>query len=361
MVKGMALAVLVLGVLPFLLGLLYTGFAKEDGRGSRWTGVNLERENPLLQLAAGYAMMLGLFELVALPLIWRRQSLSLLVWIYGGILCALAVGSVVCNFRRLPGMVLGAVQSVKRFTICIWAQLILILGQVFVYLRYQYANADDAFYVASATTSLATDTVFAYNPYTGTAYTKLPARYVLSPFHAFTAAAAKVTGLHPAIMAHVVFMIVFLLLAYAVYALFGRMLFRRDMEKTGYFLVIVSALQIFSAYSERTGGLFLLIRLWQGKAVLAGVLLPLVFYLAVRTFGLLEGAGEAAVWDWLLLFLLMCACCMVSSMGVILGAVMLGILGLLAAVKHKNIGLLIFTACCCLPNLLCGGLYLWIR
>ncbi len=361
MVKGLVLTVLVLGALPFLLGLLYTGFAREDGPGSRWMGVNPERENPLLQLAAGYVMMLGLFWLVALPLIWQRQSLTLLVIIYGGILCVLAAVSVVCQFRRLPGMVYGAVQSVKRFPLCIWAQVILILGQVLIYLRYQYANADDAFYVASASTSLATDTVFAYNPYTGTAYTKLPARYVLSPFHAFTAAAAKVTGLHPAMMAHVVFMIVFLLLAYAVYALLGRLLLGRDMEKTGYFLLIVSALQIFSAYSERTGGLFLLIRLWQGKAVLAGVLLPLVFYLAARTLGLLEGGGRASVWDLILLFLLMCACCMVSSMGVILGAMMLGILGLLAAVKHKGIRPLAFTACCCLPNLLCGGLYLWMR
>ena len=156
-------------------------------------------------------------------------------------------------------------------------------------------------------------------------------------------------------------MIVFLLLAYAVYTLIGRMLFGKDMEKTGYFLVLVSALLIFSAYSERTGGLFLLIRLWQGKAILAGVLLPLVFYMAVRTLGLMDGTGRAGVLDWVLLFLLMCACCAVSSMGVILGAIMFGILGILAAAKQKNLRLLAYSVCCCLPNILCGGLYLWMR
>ncbi len=69
-----------------------------------------------------------------------------------------------------------------------------------------------------------------------------------------------------------------------VYALIGRNLFHGDKEKTGYFLILVTMLTIFSGYSERTSGLFLLIRLWQGKAFLAGILLPLTLYLFLRLF-----------------------------------------------------------------------------
>ena len=364
---GLVKAALFLGVLPFFLGLLATGFpaAKKDG-GIRIAGMKEESDNLLFLVAAGYVVMFGIFWLFALPMVWLGQKLSLLVWSYSGAMALLAVVSAALHFRRLPVVFLSAVRAVKGFTLCIWAQVLFAAGQALFYLRYQYANADDAFYVASAASSLATDTVFAYNPYTGSAYTKLPARYVLSPFHAFTATVSKVTGLHPAVMAHVVFMVVFLMLAYAVYALIGRMLFSGgmgdadSMEKTGYFLVIVTALQVFSAYSERTAGLFLLIRLWQGKAVLAGVLLPFVFYLGVRTLGLLQEA-KAGLADWALLFLLMCGCCMVSSMGVILSAVMLGILGILAAKKYQSLWPAVFAALCCLPNMVCGGLYLWIR
>ncbi len=376
MVKGLILAALFLGALPFLLGLLVTGLpAKKREAHIRAAGMDEEKDNLLFCVAAGYIVMFGLFWLFALPFVWLKGTLPLLVQSYMGTALLLAAVSAAVNFRRLPVIFGAAVRAVKGFTLCIWAQLLFAAGQAFVYLRYQYSNADDAFYVASAATSLATDTVFAFNPYTGSAYTKLPARYVLSPFHAFTAMVSKVTGLHPATTAHVVFLIVFLMLAYAVYALIGRMLFwdgdgsgsfssgtasEKRMEQTGYFLVIVTALMVFSAYSERTAGLFLLIRLWQGKAVLAGVLLPLLFYLGVRTTGLLQ-EEEACFWDWALLFLLMCGCCMVSSMGVILSAVLLGILALLAAGKYKSIRLLAYAACCCLPNLFCGGLYLWIR
>ncbi len=344
MIKSMALIAVFLGALPFLLGLLYTRFVEE------------EKDNILLHMAAGYVILFGLFEIVALPLIWMRQSLSLLFGIYGGVLLVASGVSLAFNYRRIPGILVGAWRSIRHFTLCIWAQLALIAGQVWVYVRYQYINADDAFFVAAATTAQATNTIFAYNPYTGTAYTSLPSRYVLSPLYAFIATVSKATDTHPAIIAHSVFMILFLLLAYAVYALLGRALFSYNMEKTGYFLVLLSGLNLFSAYSERTSGLFLLIRLWQGKAMLAGILLPMILYLAIRIF-MLE--GKAA--DWILLFLLMCACCMVSSMGVILGAVMLGILGMIFAFRSKSLRLLIRAALCCLPNLLCAGIYLMIK
>lgn len=355
MIKSIALTAIFLGALPFLLGLFYSRFTEE------------EKDNPLFHMAAGYVILFGLFEILALPMIFTHQSLSLLTSVYVGLLSAAAAVSLILNFRRLSSIVRSVFREVRYFTLCIWAQLLLILGQVLFYARYQYQNADDAFFVAASSTSLATDTLLAYHPYTGTAYAALPSRYALSPFYIFTAVVGKVTDTHPAIVAHTIFMIVFLLLAYAVYALLGQILFSHDMEKTGYFLLVLSALHIFSAYSERTAGLFLLIRLWQGKALLAGVLLPLVLYLTLRMHlprgqkEDLDGEKKTRPADWLLLAAAMTACCMVSSMGIMLGAVMLGLLGILFAWRRRSVRLLVCMALCCLPNLICAGIYLLIR
>lgn len=51
MVKSLILIAVFLGLLPFLLGLLYTRFIEE------------EKENLLLQMAAGYIIMFGTFEI----------------------------------------------------------------------------------------------------------------------------------------------------------------------------------------------------------------------------------------------------------------------------------------------------------
>lgn len=344
MIKSLFLMGIFFVIVPFLLGMLYTRFTED------------EKDNILWNAAAGYVILFGVFEIVALPLIFFRQSLSVLVGIYGGLAGMAAVFSLLINWKRITGIIMGAICTIRQFTLCIWAQLALIAAQCFVYMRYQYTNADDSFFVAAATTALSTDTIFAYSPYTGTAYESLPSRYVLSPFYGFTAVVSKITDVHPAVVTHLVFMIVFLLLSYAVFALIGRALFAKDMEKCGYFLCVLSALNIFSAYSERTSGQFLLIRLWQGKAVLAGILIPLILYMAIRFFWM-----EAKCADWILWFFLMSACCMVSSMGIMLGAIMTGLFGILYAWKQKKVRLLLYPALCCTPNIICAVAYIVIR
>ena len=108
MIKSMALIAVVLGVVPFLHGLLFTRFVEE------------EKNNLLLHMASGYMIMFGLFEVIALPLIWQRQSLSLLIGIYGSMLIVLSVVSFIWNFKRLPEILKQAVDAVRRFTFCIW-------------------------------------------------------------------------------------------------------------------------------------------------------------------------------------------------------------------------------------------------
>ena len=50
MIKSMAFIAVFLGAVPFLLGLFYTRFIEE------------EKNNLLLQMAAGYMILFGLFE-----------------------------------------------------------------------------------------------------------------------------------------------------------------------------------------------------------------------------------------------------------------------------------------------------------
>lgn len=150
MLKTLILLAVFLLFVPFLLGLLITRFTDR------------EKNNVMFNLVAGYIFALGLFELLALPLIYGRQSLSLLMKLYGGILFAGAALSLIFNYKRLYQVFLDTVSDVKGFTLAIWGELVFIFCQVLIYKRYQYTNTDDAFYVASAVTSLSTDTIFQY-------------------------------------------------------------------------------------------------------------------------------------------------------------------------------------------------------
>lgn len=333
-----------MGVVPFLVGMMYTRFVKE------------EKNNILLNVSAGYIIAFGSFELFALPMIRMGATLSSLVLLYGGFIIMISVASAILHWKRIIKAVSDAFYVVRHLSLSIWMWLAMVCLQIFIYIRYAYSDADDAFYIASANTSLATNTIFAVNPYTGAEYATLPSRYVLSPFHAFIAVLSKATGVHPAILAHSVMMIVFMLLAYAVYLLMARILLDKNLERIGFFMILLTALFVFSGYSERTSGLFFLIRLWQGKAIVAGVLLPFVLYLFLRLFFLEENRA-----DWILLFFTMSACSMVSSMGIMLGAISVGIYGILLAVKKLKIRYLFYAGAACTVNIVCSLMYLLIR
>ncbi|MFV0465992.1 MAG: DUF6077 domain-containing protein [Lachnospiraceae bacterium] len=335
---------LFMGVMPYLTGIWYTHFIKE------------EKNNVLSALTAGYMIMFGLFEILALPMIFWKLPLSTLMYSYTGLLLAASLLAAILERKRILSALGEMLRTLRHLGLSIWIWLGMVCLQIVIYIRYAYSNADDAFYIASANTSLVTNTIFAVNPYTGAEYATLPSRYVLSPFHAFIAVMSKLTGVHPAILSHSVMMILFLLLAYAVYILIGRVLFQNDMEKLGFFLILITSLHVFAAFSERTAGLFFLIRLWQGKAIVAGIILPFVLYLFLRMFFF-----DVTKADWILLFFTMSACSMVSSMGIILGAISVGIFGLLLTLRKLNIRYLIYSIAVCSVNLICSVLYLVIR
>ena len=105
----------------------------------------------------------------------------------------------------------GLWARLRSISAWLWIALVLIAAQICVASLLAHMDADDAFYVGTATTAVHTDTIFSVNPYTGNAYRKLPSRYVLSPFPIFLAVISQLCGgLHPAIVAHVIFPAVFM-------------------------------------------------------------------------------------------------------------------------------------------------------
>ncbi|MCI9136030.1 MAG: hypothetical protein HFH48_00450 [Lachnospiraceae bacterium] len=335
---------LMLMVIPWIVGMLYTGLLPEERRGV------------LLSWGAGNIILWGIFEITALPLIFQRKSLGLLCVVYGGLICLLVISSLIINRRKIFPMIKGSIHSIKEISLFGWMNVLLILGQAFVYVRYMHIDDDDAFYVGAASTAVATDTIFSVNPYTGIEYAELPSRYVLSPFFSFVAFLSRISGVHPAVAAHVVLAGILIVLSYTVYALIGKKLFPGESRHSEYFLFFIIMITLFSGYTVYTQGMFTSVRIWQGKAVFCGILAPMICYMMIQLF-----SGKAAAADWIFTFFLMCACCMVSSMGIMLGAIMLGIFGLLNLVKNRSIKSLCCTALCCIPNMLCAGMYLILR
>lgn len=258
-----------------------------------------------------------------------------------------------CREKRMSG---NDEKTHMETSVYFWIAAVLIIFQLAVASFLAHMDADDAFYVATATTSVHTDTIFSINPYTGYAYAHLPSRYVLSPFPVFLAVVSSLCGFHPAIVAHMIFPAVFIFMAYVVLYQYAKKWFPEQKNARGIFMIFCAVPIWFSGYSIYNSENFQMIRIWQGKACLASVFLPLLLYLGCCI--ILEKQRE---YTWLLLLMADISCCLLSSMGIILACIMLVILMVMGLVRFRSLEKATCTALCCLPSLILGAIYIVIR
>lgn len=306
----------------------------------------------------GILLMFSVFQLVAIPCTFMDTSLNCVIEIWTAILllgmvylCVKCGKEVWVPFRNFNWK-----EAVRKIDFGSTIVFLLVLIQVVMLARYAHYDADDAYYVGMATTSWDTNSIMRYDCYTGDLLGKVLSRYVLSPFPIFLAAISKMINCHPAIMAHTIFPLIFIPMAYIVYALIGRVLFENNKVKNEIFLILISIMGIFCYWSIYNQQIFLLYRVWQGKAILAGILLPMIFYMALKYWN-----RKYTMSDWIMLICLMLSTTFVSSMGIILGAIALGIFGIIVLLVKHNIKDTIKLALCAVPNMILTVVYLFIR
>lgn len=330
-------------IVPILIGYLISGFLKTD-----------DKNNIALNFLIGFIAMLGIFQPITLFAIYLKGSLSLLTTIVKVLWAMLSLISFVMNWKRLLDTIIKIPVTLKKINIFMIGALLLIVLQAYVYVCYEHIDDDDAFFVATATTSVANDNLYVRSPYSGATYTKLPARYILSPFSIYYAVMAKLILVHAAVYAHLMLPIVLLLFVYLVYYLWGKEWFQNS-KSLGVFLILISLLNIFGNYSDFTTQTFLLFRLWQGKAFLSAGILPFILYICYKI--------RREQNDWILmlvLFLSTAAASHVSSMGIFLAPVSVGCWGLVELVMTRKFRKTISYFICCLPCIVCGLLYVMI-
>ncbi|MGN0482397.1 MAG: DUF6077 domain-containing protein [Lachnospiraceae bacterium] len=340
--KWIALAV-VFVIAPYLLGLLCSNMYKEKEESLAW------------QYLSGQLVLWGVFEILALFGIYLKWSLHGLLWTYGILIALLCVISCIWNRKRIWNVLRNAIVGFGKSGVVMWLVILLFLGQTGYGIQTMHSDDDDAFYVATAETAVTTDSLMQFNPYTGEAYASFPSRYVLSPFPLYMAVLSVAIGIKPVTLAHTIYPIWMLFLVYCMLYLLGTLLFQNK-KTIGYFLILAGVILQYSGYSIYTQGAFLFFRSWQGKAVLASLLLPAVLYYAFR---LLKKKEE---WmDYVVLVLLMLSCCLVSSMGIMLGAIAMGLCGMVYLWETHRVKPMAGMLLTCLPNAILAVVYLCIR
>ncbi len=338
-------------IAPLCTGLLWTGKKKEKRYGIDFIYL------------AGFLTQLAVFQLVAVPvMIVKSHGMALLCNVMTGALAGLSVAGAGCSIyemRRGGGRSIWAVgcnrlrifwRSLSLECKCFW--LLAFLAVAFqMYMGFTYASfdGDDSYYVVQSVLADQTGVLNRIRPYTGLS-TDLDIRHALATLPLWEAYVARMTGIHATIVAHSLLPLFLIPLTYLCYFEIGKKLFGATSVRLPIFCVLVSILQIWGNTSIYTNATFFLTRTWQGKAVLANLVLLVQLWLLLEIFdGKGKKRGQGGVF-WGLLIVNNIVSAMMTSMGAFLAAMFLGIAGLLAAIRERKPSLLVRAACCCVPN-----------
>ena len=285
----------------------------------------------LAMLLVGNLVLWSVFQAITLPFILTESSFLLPVVLWCALTGFLLLLSVVAYRSDVSHSRPGVFSDVgKKFTVAdlvFLAVSVLLIGyQCYKYAIRMHIDDDDARFVALAVDAWQNNRMLVVHPgngeYLGLYVADDFPKDAASPWPLFLALFPKLTGIPPAVFAHTIYPVYLLLLSYAAYLLLGYFLFRRDRTKTLAFLAFVSFLQLFFGGGSRTEAAFALIRIWQGKALLAALGIPLFFAFYVK---LMQDRDRRI---FLPLFLLNMSCCLFSSIGIILsGALFVVFLG----------------------------------
>ena len=234
---------------------------------------------------------------------------------------------------------------------------VLIAFQLIMAVTHASFDGDDAYYVVQSVITSETDTLYRILPYTGLS-TSLDYRHAMAVFPIWIAYIARMTGIHATIISHTILPLVLIPITYWIYLEIGKKLFAEKKEQLPAYMLLVIALQIFGNVSIYPGSTFLLTRTWQGKSMLANVIIPAIFMILLWIFEGERGKKYSRSGLWVLLFMMNIVAAMMSTASVFLNVVLLGVMGLVLSVCRKEWTILIKVGITCVPCAAYGLLYM---
>lgn len=294
----------------------------------------------------GFFVYFGVFQIVALPLILMKKSVTLLseIWFIVS-LAAIAVFLIFFIKKKL-----WRVWKNRKRSVDLWMVVLAVIAAAALVLLAFYAalqveeSWDSAYYMGTMSTSLYTDTMYQFNGLTGLKEKYLDFRYALSTFYMQTVVLAKWTGLPAYTLQRFVMKPLAIFLSGMVYYLIGMVIFHRDRQKSLY-TVLFSVFVNLIFVSEFSSAKFLIVRGYEAKGYCANIVLPAVIFCM-----LLLWYRKKRKKLWQILFFINFASVPISMSSLLIVPILTALMTLALIVTEKKWKYFLYAFLCCIPN-----------
>ena len=226
-------------------------------------------------LTIGFFCETAVFEILFLVFYKFGRNLTELTWVSSFVFAILCIVSIVFCRKTFKTI------KKPKFDLSFFVFVLFTLYMIFMR-NYQGVNdGDDAFVLGNALTTLTTGRFYKIDYYTGRIISSESfTRHFLASNSIFIAYLAKVTFIHPTILAHRILGSFVLILHYSIIYNISGILFNGKKDKyRGLFASFVSLMTIWDFHSYLCDSTFILSRTWQGKAMFCALAIPFAIYL----------------------------------------------------------------------------------
>lgn len=332
-VKTVALLILICLIAPYLLGLIWT---------KRLSKAN-EQNSITLAFIFGFFSMLILFQIPAVPMIIYKQSFKLLEYIWLIEIMLFCVFSIIYNWKRLRGILKQKIKEIEcwkkenRFVQLLTISFfLLVFAQAVLLSHADIYDTDDARYIAESLDAIKTDKMLLTNPITGEGI-EAPIgemkRDVVAPFMLLEGAISDLCEIHTATLCHVILPLLLIPLCYMVYWLLSVRIFgENSLEKRMIFLNFVCIILMFGRLSAYWQSAYLLWRIWQGKAILRAIVIPIVLWVMAS---LVQNSKEEMY--YLFLGAIVLGSCLLTTMSLVFLVIIISLYYVILCLYQKKI------------------------
>lgn len=233
----------------------------------------------------GFVFHLAIVQVIAIPCLLLKVSFDLFLSIYLFIMMGLFLYYFLFRKPSFSSLNLKSITDRIKNGITLWIcfATIIIVFQIIYSSYMMHTDADDGHMTTVSTVAIKENRldISFYDVYDGI-YTGRMRESIYS-WELFIAILSKLFRIHPAIVDHSVIIAPLLVLSYiAVFNVIKLVLKGRKKQQCALFLY--SLLILFAGYSRHSRGCFMLLRIWQGKAVLASFLLFMILHSCLRIY-----------------------------------------------------------------------------
>lgn len=294
----------------------------------------------------GFFVYYSLFQIIALPCIFLKASLSFLTLLWGIVILGMIVLFVITTVVPVVAKKKNCYVLKKMSQKFSWFWIVafaLILLQCYVAAASSFWGWDTAYYIGTVNTSLYTDTMYLFNGTSGLRENTLNLRYVLSSFYMNSAVWCRMFHIEALLLQRYVMAVICQLITDAVVLLIGKTLWQSSRKQ----VILLCAYILFNFFfvtSYSSAG-FLLERACEAKAFCANALVLAVFYAVLQLY-----KDVNKTYNWRVLFIIAFSSIPISMSAILIIPILIFVLLCTLYYEKRSFKIIKYGMICLIPN-----------